>query len=156
MSLNDLLEARRLPLRAGVAAGLAYWAAVSLTLGNPIYALVSAVVVTDVSSAQTRKLVLQRILGTFIGAGFGCLAAVLLPTNPLTVIGGVGVPMFACGLLRIPAAAKVAGYVSGIILVVFATNPLAHALDRIIETLLGIAAATAVSLVPLLVPPKDK
>ena len=154
--MSDLLDALRLPLRAGVAAGLAYWAAASLALGNPIYALVSAVVVTDVSSAQTRKLVLPRIVGTFIGAGFGCIAALLVPTNPLTVIGGVAVPMFACVLLRIPAAAKVAGFVSGIILVGFAANPLAHALDRIIETLLGIAAATAVSLVPLLLPPKDQ
>lgn len=148
----DFIDALRLPLRAGVAAALAYGVAASLPLGSPIYALVSAVVVTDVSAVETRKLAFPRMLGTFIGGLVGCLATLVASANPLTVLFGVLIPMLLCRLLGVPAAARVAGYVSAIIIVGFAAHPWAHARDRLSETLIGIGAAFVVSLVPLLAP----
>ena len=144
----DLTEALRLPTRAGVAAGLAVLVATALSLGSPLYALVSAVIVSDLDPAQTRKLAVPRMIGTAIGATVGCLATLLVQPTPLAVAFGVLLPMFLCLLFRWPAAAKVAGYVSGIIILSFATDPWTHARDRLVETLLGILAAAAVSAIP--------
>ena len=151
----DFIDALRLPVRAGLAAGVAYWAAEAMGLGGPIYALVSAVVVTEVDAAHTRKLALPRMLGTLVGAAVGTLAALSIPARPLMVAAGVAAAMVICGLLRVPAAARVAGYVSGILMVGFAVDPWAHARDRIGATLVGIVAAALVSLVPLLLPPRQ-
>jgi uncharacterized membrane protein YgaE (UPF0421/DUF939 family) len=143
-----VVDALRLPTRAGVAAGLAVWVATALSLGSPLYALVSAVIVSDLDPAQTRKLAIPRMIGTAVGATVGCLATLVAQPTAIAVTIGVLLPMFICQLFRRPAAAKVAGYVSGIIILSFATDPWTHARDRLVETLLGILAAAAVSAVP--------
>ena len=137
-------------MRAAIGAGLAVGVAMLLGLASPLYALVSAVIVTDLDSAKTRKLAIPRMIGTAIGAGTGCVATLFVQPGALSVIGAVLVPMFLCQLLNQPAAAKVAGYVSGIVLVSFSANPWAHARDRLGETVVGILAAALVSAVPLL------
>jgi uncharacterized membrane protein YgaE (UPF0421/DUF939 family) len=144
----DYLEALRLPLRAATAAGLAVATAAAFSLGSPLYALVSAVIVSDLEAAQTRKLALPRMVGTTIGAGTGCLTTLVAAPGALAVAFGVLVPMFICQLFRQPAAAKVAGYVSGIIILSFSTDAWTHARDRLLETVVGILAAAAVSAVP--------
>ena len=140
-------------MRAGIAAGLAVAIATIFALGSPLYAVVSAVIVTDLDAATTRKLALPRMLGTVIGASVGCLATLVAQPGALAVVVAVVLPMFACHLLRQPAAAKVAGYVSGIILLSFSAHPWAHARDRLIETIVGILAAAVVSAVPALYRP---
>ena len=52
--------------------------------------------------------------------------------------------------LRLDAAAKVAGYVCGIVILSHDAAPWGYAVYRVIETLLGIAMAVLVSLVPKL------
>jgi hypothetical protein len=59
--------------------------------------------------------------------------------------------MFVSHIISLPAAAKVAGYVSGIILLDHSDSPWSYALFRMIETVLGIGAAFAVSFVPKLI-----
>jgi uncharacterized membrane protein YgaE (UPF0421/DUF939 family) len=146
----DYIDALRLPLRAAVAAGLAVAVATTFALGSPLYAVVSAVIVTDLDAAQTRKLALPRIVGTAIGAAIGCMATLLVHPGAVAVVVCVMLPMFICQLLRQPAAAKVSGYVSGIIVLSFSASPWTHARDRLIETVVGILAAAAVSAVPAL------
>jgi uncharacterized membrane protein YgaE (UPF0421/DUF939 family) len=114
------------------------------------------VIVTDVTAAQTRKLALPRILGTAVGAAIGCGATLVTQPGPISVTFGVLLPMLVCQLLRFPAAAKVAGYVSGIIILSFATDPWSHARDRLVETLVGIGAAALVGAVPVLWRPRKK
>lgn len=115
-----------------------------------MYAVVAAVVVTDLDPAETRKLALPRIVGTGIGGIVGGLATLALPAQPLAVVPAVIVPMAICRLVGLPGAAKVAGYVAGIILLGFSSDPWVHARDRLVETLIGILAALALSLVPVL------
>src|SRR5437764_2235012 len=47
----DFIDALRLPVRAGLAAGLAVGVSIMFSLGSPLYAVVSAVIVTDVDAA---------------------------------------------------------------------------------------------------------
>lgn len=64
---------------------------------------------------------------------------------------GVFLAMFLSHLLGLEGAAKVAGYVCGIVLFAFDDAPWSYALYRTIETMIGIALAILISLVPKLV-----
>ena len=67
MARSTLIAAVQLSIRSAVAAGLAVAVAQLLRFQFPIYALVSAVIVTDLSPSRTSKLGLQRIVATVVG-----------------------------------------------------------------------------------------
>ena len=106
----------QLSLRAATAALLAVAAAQFLHLQHPLYALISAVIVTDLEVAQTRKLALPRFTGTVVGSAIGATIHTVLLPSLWTIGSGIFLAMFASHVISLPAAAKVPGYVSGIIL----------------------------------------
>ena len=143
--------ALQLSLRAAVAAALAIATAHLLRLQFPIYAMISAVVVTDLDPAQTRQLGLPRLVGTVLGASLGALICVLSHPGAWEVGLGVFLAMFLSQLLGLHGAARVAGYVCGIVLFDYDSAPWSYALYRTIETMIGIGLAILISLVPKLV-----
>ena len=148
---ENLIPAFQLSLRAAVAAGLALVAAQLLRLEHPLYAMISAVIVTDLVPSQTPKLALPRLAGTLVGSAIGAVITTLLPSGVWTTTVG----MFASHILYLQAAAKVAGYVCGIVLLDHGDSPWSYALLRMIETALGIVAAMGVSVVPKLLKSKN-
>jgi uncharacterized membrane protein YgaE (UPF0421/DUF939 family) len=152
MPATERTSALQLSVRAAVAAGLALSVAGLLRLPYPIYALVGAVIVTDLSPEVTRKLSVPRVAGTVLGAVMGALWSPLFGGTgafaPLGVTLAVALAMFSAHLLRLESAMKVSGYVCGIVLIQFAVDPWTYALFRTIETVVGIGAALLVSLVP--------
>ena len=150
MAHSTHTAAIQLSLRAAAAAGLALGIAQLLRLQFPLYAMISAVVVTDLDPAQTRKLGLPRLAGTVLGASLGAAICVLLRPGAWEVGLGVLLAMLLSHLLRLRDAAKVAGYVCGIVIFDFGGDPWSYALYRTIETMIGIALAILISLVPKL------
>ena len=142
-----------------MAAALALFFARQLGLQFPVYALIAAIIVTDLSPATTRRLALQRLLGTFVGATLGAAisAATTTPLQgaSLTVALAVAGAMLISFLLGIPAAARLAGYVCALVLVNFSNQPWTYAAYRSVETVLGIATAVCVSFVPKLIKVED-
>jgi uncharacterized membrane protein YgaE (UPF0421/DUF939 family) len=150
MATPTIITSLQLAARAASAAALAVALAQLLRLQYPIYALIGAVIVIDLSPARTRELALQRIAGTVLGAAVGVALSLSLPTNPWTIGLGIFASMCLCYPLRLHGAEKVTGYVCGIVMLDHAGAPLVYAGHRLVETLLGVGVAILVSFVPKL------
>jgi len=140
-------------IRAAAAAGLAVALAELLRLEFPIYALIAAILVTDLSATRTRRLGAPRLVGTVIGAALGAALSSFRTTHAIGVgmiSAGVFAAIFTSHLLRMKDAAKVAGYVCGVVLLTHGDRPWSYAVYRVLETTLGIAAGVSVSMLPKL------
>jgi uncharacterized membrane protein YgaE (UPF0421/DUF939 family) len=142
----------QLSLRAAVAAGLAVAVAQWFRFQYPIYAMISAVIVTDLEASRTLKLGLPRLAGTVLGASLGAVICTWLKPGGWEISLGIFVAMFLSNLLHLHGAARVAGYVCGIVLFTYGDHPWSYAFHRTLETFLGIGLATLVSLSPKLLP----
>ncbi len=143
-------------IRAAFGAGVSLYLAQLLHLPFPLYAMISAVIVTDISPAGTQKLGIPRLEGTVIGAVVGVGCSMWLPATPFAIGLGILVAMVLASLLRQQAAAKLSGYICGIIMLSFNDDPATYALYRFLETALGIGVAMAVSFIPKLINSKPE
>jgi len=141
----------QLAIRAALAAGLSVAAARLLSLPFPIYAMISAVLVTDLVAEESRKLALPRLAATVVGTVLGATMNTVMPGGVWTVVLGVLVAMLLSDLLRLRHAAKVAGYICGVVLIDHGDSPWFYAFMRMAETVVGITVAVVVSLLPKLV-----
>ncbi len=146
------IAAFQLSIRSAMAAGIALAIAQSLELQYPLYALVGAVIVTDLSATKTRDLSFQRLAGTVVGASLGACFSSFLPLGPATIALGIMTSMILIQLLGLTGAAKVTGYVCGIVMLEHHDNQWSYAMFRLIETVLGIIVATGISFIPKLIP----
>jgi uncharacterized membrane protein YgaE (UPF0421/DUF939 family) len=130
---------------------VSYAVAQALELEFPLYAMIAAVIVTDLQPTETQKLGLRRLGGTLIGSVLGAVLSVLLPGGTLTIALGIFLSMFLTHLLRAPQAARVAGYLCAIVLLEHAADPWIYSFWRFLETVLGIVIAILVSYLPKLI-----
>ena len=142
--------------RCAVAAATGLAIAEAFQLPFPLYAVIAAVIVTDPSPSETRRLALYRTAGTIVGAALGAVLSPVLPAGPVAIATGIFVAMTLSHALHMPAAAKLAGYVCAICLVQQSAAPWSYSWWRFAETALGIGVAVLVSFVPALLPSPTK
>ncbi|HZZ94615.1 MAG TPA: FUSC family protein [Usitatibacter sp.] len=152
--MASTIPSLQLAVRAGLAAAFSVVLARALELPFPIYAMIAAVIVTDLAPSKTRQLALQRMAGTVLGAALGAALSPLAPAA-WVIAPGVACAILACHALKMKEASKLAGYVCAIVLLDHAQHAWSYAALRLAETLLGIAVAVAVSLVPKLLRAKE-
>lgn len=142
--------ALQLSVRAASAAALAFWIAMLLGADHAIYALIGAVIVTDLSPRTSRKLAIQRLAGTLVGAAVGATLLNFIPHGPVALGVAILCAMLITFILRLePSAARVAGYVAGIVMFTHSQDSWLYAFQRAWETIVGIGAALLVGLIPL-------
>jgi uncharacterized membrane protein YgaE (UPF0421/DUF939 family) len=141
----------QLAIRASLAASLAYWAATACGSEYAIYALIAAVVVSNLSPQETRKLAGPRLVGTVVGAVGGAVATYVLPVGPIGLGVAILVAMLTMFLLHLQAAAKIAGYTAAIVMFTHTGDPWIYAAERAFDNVLGIGAAVLVSYLPKLI-----
>ena len=153
--VRKMLVSWQLPVRATAAAVLSLAIAGALGLPGPLYAFIAAVIVTDINPAASRLLGTRRIFATVIGAGCGAALSYVVPSGALGVGAGILAAMLLAQALKAGEGVKVAGYISGIVLLEHSSEPLFHALVRFIETVVGVSVAWVISYVPKLIRQKD-
>ena len=151
LDLHSLTSGFQLALRASIAAGLSVAIAQALGLEYPIYAFLAAVIVTDLLPSQSRHLGLRRLWATVLGAACGAALSPVLGAGPWAIGFGVIAAMLLSQFAWAPDAAKVAGYICGIVMLDHSAAPWAYAFHRLIETALGVIVAWAISYVPKLI-----
>jgi len=153
---SDLIQPIQLTTRAAVSAVLAVVIARLLDFQYPIYALIAAVIVTDLSPDMTKKMGARRMVGSFIGAVIGAATIAFVPVNPFTFGLSIAVAMGLSYWIGVSEAARLAGYICGIIVLGLGEHPWVYAFYRLLETLLGVVIALIISFVPKLVGLKEE
>lgn len=140
-------ERKRLLLHAAktaLAAALCWWLALRFGLHEGYWSAISAVIVLQSNFGATITASRDRILGTVIGAllGFGFSLFWTLPWN---FILAVFAAIVVCGLLGFRSSSRLAGVTICIVMLVQSSSHKALAFDRVLQVMLGILVALAVS-----------
>jgi uncharacterized membrane protein YgaE (UPF0421/DUF939 family) len=151
VTLRPHISGLQLALRASVSAAAAIAIAKLFKLEHPIYALLAAVIVTDLAPSQSRRLAVHRIVATFVGAICGAALTLILPSGPIAVGASILLAMLLCQLVGVPDATKISGFICGIVVLEDSPEPWFNAAGRFLETILGVVVAVLVSYVPKLI-----
>jgi len=135
----------KLAIKTGIAASLALIVAEFLHWQHPFYAVIAAIIVMGSTAGSTWRAGVQRLLGTVIGALAGAIFTSLLGSNPGTLGITVILTLFVSYYWGFNEAAKLAGYVSSIVILNYSQDPFYYAWGRFLETFLGIAIAWGVN-----------
>jgi uncharacterized membrane protein YgaE (UPF0421/DUF939 family) len=150
MNWRKLIGGMQLALRAASAAGASVAIAHFFGL-NPIYAFLAAVIVTDLSPAQSRRLGWHRVIATVVGAVCGAILCQVFPPSAVGIGLSILIAMLACQLVQSSEGAKVAGFTCAIVVLQNSPEPWLNACFRLVETIIGVVTALLISYVPKLI-----
>jgi Fusaric acid resistance protein family len=152
--LRALLRRHRvrltLALRVTTAATLSLAIALWLGLPLPLWAVLTAVIVTQMSVGRSLKSAVDYLLGTLSGALYGGAVAILVPHShelALLVVLAIAVAPLAVAATFYPslAVAPITAIIVLLVPTMTQSTPLASALDRMLEVLVGGCVGFAVS-----------
>jgi len=141
-------ERQRLLIHAAktaLAAALCWWLARRFGLHDGYWGSISAIIVLQSNVGSTVNASRDRILGTLIGAVLG-FSFSLFGALPWNYILAVLAAVMVCGLLGLRSSSRLAGVTITIVMLVEKTGPRwSLARDRVVEVVLGIVVALAVT-----------
>ena len=143
-----------LSLRVTIAAIAALALAQFLHLPLPLWAVLTAVIVTQMSVGRSLKATLDYLVGTVSGAIYGGAIGVLVPTtNEWALLGALALAVAPLALAATMVPSLSVAPITAIIVLLVPTlthaSPYASALDRVLEVALGGATGFVVSLLLL-------
>ena len=142
------MERQRLLVHAAktaLAAGLCWALAKSLGLYDGYWGSISAIIVLQSNMGATVSASRDRVIGTLIGAVLG-FSFSLFGALPWNFVLAVLAAVIICGLLGLRSSSRLAGVTIAIVMLVQKPGPRWElALDRVVEVMLGIVVALAVT-----------
>ncbi|HVJ50090.1 FUSC family protein [Desulfitobacterium sp.] len=141
-------------VKTGIAVCLCVFIAHLLRLEYPFYSAIATVIALQATMADSFKQGVNRLKGTFVGAVFGYLFALVAINNPLWIGLGIIVVFVVLNYMRWNEAMNIASVVFIAITLNVMGEPLNYAVNRFIDTALGIFIAFMVNW--LIFPPKYK
>lgn len=131
--------------KTALAAALCWWLALRFGLHDGYWGAISAIIVLQSNFGATITASRDRVLGTVIGAAFG-FSFSLFGELPWNYMLAVLAAMILCGALGLRSSSRLAGVtITLVMLVQTGGTHWTLALDRVIQVLLGIVIALAVS-----------
>jgi len=158
---RDFLRRHRLPLRFAarvtVAAVLALALAQLARMPLPLWAVLTAVIVTQISVGKSLRATVDYVLGTIGGAVYGGALSVLIPHSSdaalLALLAASVAPLALLAAMRPNlTAAPITAIIVLLVPTFTHTTALASALDRVLEVALGGTTGFVVSLLLLPAP----
>jgi len=139
-----------LALRVTTAATLSLAIALGLGLPLPLWAVLTAVIVTQMSVGRSLKFAVDYLLGTLGGALYGGAVAIFLPhSHELALLAVLAIAVAPLAVVAAFYPTLAAAPITAIIVLLVPTmtqaTPLASALDRILEVVVGGCVGSAVS-----------
>ena len=143
-----------LSLRVTVAALSSLALAQYLHLSLPLWAVLTAVIVTQMSVGRSLKATIDYLAGTLGGAVYGGAIAVLVPhSNEISFLAVLALAVAPLALIAAIKPSLAAAPITAIIVLMVPeithTSPMASAVDRVLEVALGGITGFFVSLVVL-------
>lgn len=143
-----------LAVRIAVAAVAAYAIAVALNLMLPLWAVLTSLIVTQMSVGRSLKATRDYMLGTIGGAIYGGAIAVLIPHSGegslLALLVLAVTPLaFIAAINPSLSSATVTAVIVLLLPAMHQSNPLDSAIDRVIEVTVGALTGLAVSFLVL-------
>jgi uncharacterized membrane protein YccC len=134
-----------LAVKTAMAAGICYWLARLAGLQDGYWGSISAIIVLQSNVGSTVTASRDRLIGTLIGAGFGTIFS-LLSEGLWIYLLAVVAAMVTCSLLGLKNSSRLAAVTVTILMLVHRTGSnWTLPLHRVIEVLLGIVVALAIS-----------
>jgi uncharacterized membrane protein YccC len=138
--------ALRVTIAATVTLALAQW----LNLPLPLWAVLTAVIVTQMSVGRSLKSALDYLMGTLGGALYGGAIAIAIPHEHelalLAVLALAVAPLaVVASFYPVMSAAPITAIIVLLVPTMTKATPLASALDRVLEVLVGAGVGFAVS-----------
>lgn len=131
--------------KTAIAATAASVLAQGLQMEYQFHAAIAAIIVMAPTTGSTKVLGIQRLIGTAIGAVVGAIFSVVAGSHAWALGASVFFTIYLTSAWKCPEAAKLAGYVSAIVILSQSYNPWLYAWNRFLETLLGIGVALLVN-----------
>jgi uncharacterized membrane protein YccC len=132
-------------VKTALAAALCWWLVQRFGWRDGYWGSISAIIVLQSNVGSTVTASRDRILGTLIGAALG-FSFSLFGAVPWNYILAVIAAVIVCGLLGLRNSSRLAGVTVTIVMLVQKTGPRGSlARDRVIEVMLGIVVALAVT-----------
>src|SRR3954453_1901973 len=156
--LFDRIGSRRtqlgLAIRVTVAATAAYVIATALHLLLPLWAVLTSLIVTQMSVGRSLKATRDYLLGTIGGAVYGGAIAILIPySSEMGLLGllclSVAPPAFIAAINPSLRAATVTAVIVLLVPTMHHSDPMASAIDRVSEVSVGAVTGLLVSFLVL-------
>lgn len=144
----DKIKKHKLGMRTfktGLSVSLGMLAAQLLNLKSPIFVAIAAIMAMRSSVSESFIMGKNRMLGTLVGASVGLLLSYILPQNAIFLGLGIIIVIYIHNMFNWKQSISLSTIVFSVIFINTTSSRLSYAINRIIDTFIGIIVSMLVN-----------